>query len=492
MGSNCLCCSYLRSCGRSLCHFILSQEEGVRRKRRLIWGVIVLLIVDVIWVGSAELTDFIFKSEGFNKPFFTTYVKTSSFMVYLTGFLFYEPWRIHCKNCNDTANVSGSDVSQTGESSSLLGSSDSSPAPEPHMNEPTFEQMTDDERTSGVDMVSSNSYEIISKPRKVTFNNVREVRRLADHVGEQAWSARRPYQASQLPSHKLPLRKVAKVALIFCFLWFSANCSYQVAISNTSPAAVNILSSSSGLFTLILASIFQSSTSDKFSVTKLVAVLMSVTGIVLVTLADSRKKGDGISAGALWALASAFLYACYLTMIKHKVPNQKQMDIPMFFGLVGLFNFILLWPGFFILNYWKVEQFKLPPEPTVWGYITLNALIGTVLSEALWLWGCYLTSSLTATLSLVLILPLTMIVDVFMKRVHFSWMFFLGTIPVFLSFFAVSFLTHYGDWDPIWIGVKKLANSQRQLVIGILDAEQTESLRNASVHGEETTTEGMT
>ena len=29
-------------------------------------------------------------------------------------------------------------------------------------NEPTFEQMTDDERTSGVDMVSSNSYEIIS------------------------------------------------------------------------------------------------------------------------------------------------------------------------------------------------------------------------------------------------------------------------------------------------------------------------------------------
>ena len=57
MGSNCLCCSYLRCCGRSLCHLILSQEEGVRRKRRLIWGVIVLLIVDVIWVGSAELTD---------------------------------------------------------------------------------------------------------------------------------------------------------------------------------------------------------------------------------------------------------------------------------------------------------------------------------------------------------------------------------------------------------------------------------------------------
>lgn len=37
--------------------FIVSDEEGIRRKRRLVWGLIVLLLVDVIWVGSAELTD---------------------------------------------------------------------------------------------------------------------------------------------------------------------------------------------------------------------------------------------------------------------------------------------------------------------------------------------------------------------------------------------------------------------------------------------------
>lgn len=37
--------------------FILSQEEGIRRKRRLVLGIIVLLLVDVLWVGSSELTD---------------------------------------------------------------------------------------------------------------------------------------------------------------------------------------------------------------------------------------------------------------------------------------------------------------------------------------------------------------------------------------------------------------------------------------------------
>lgn len=37
--------------------FIVSKEEGIRRKRRLVWGIIVLLMVDVLWVGSSELTD---------------------------------------------------------------------------------------------------------------------------------------------------------------------------------------------------------------------------------------------------------------------------------------------------------------------------------------------------------------------------------------------------------------------------------------------------
>jgi len=37
--------------------FIVSDEERIHRKRRLVSGIIVLLLVDVIWVGSTELTD---------------------------------------------------------------------------------------------------------------------------------------------------------------------------------------------------------------------------------------------------------------------------------------------------------------------------------------------------------------------------------------------------------------------------------------------------
>ena len=54
--SSCLC-SCFRSTWTSTVQFIVSQEDRVRRRRRLLLGIVVLLLVDVLWVGSSELTD---------------------------------------------------------------------------------------------------------------------------------------------------------------------------------------------------------------------------------------------------------------------------------------------------------------------------------------------------------------------------------------------------------------------------------------------------
>lgn len=63
-------------------------------KHRLLVHVLIILANFIFFYLLSF--QFIFKDEGFNKPFFTTYVKSSSFMIYLTGFLFYEPWRLLC------------------------------------------------------------------------------------------------------------------------------------------------------------------------------------------------------------------------------------------------------------------------------------------------------------------------------------------------------------------------------------------------------------
>ena len=47
-------------------------------------------------------------------------------------------------------------------------------------------------------------------------------------------------------------------------------------------------------------------------------------------------------------------------------------------------------------------------------------------------------------------------VCVFYLQVDYSLLFYLGSVPIFISFFVVTFLTHWGNWDPVLVGLKKL------------------------------------
>ncbi|KAM9302470.1 solute carrier family 35 member F5, partial [Gastrophryne carolinensis] len=236
---------------------------------------------------------------------------------------------------------------------------------------------------------------------------------------------------------------------------FLANYSYQEALSDTQVAIVNIISSTSGLFTLILASVFPSNSGDRFTLSKLLAVGLSIGGVVLICLSGSEASRNNDTIGTLWSLLGAVLYAIYIVMIKRKVEREDKLDIPMFFGFVGLFNLLLLWPGFFLLHYLQFEAFEFPNK-LVWIYLVINGLVGTVLSEFLWLWGCFLTSSLIGSLALSLTIPLSIIADICMQKVSFSWAFFAGAVPVFISFFIVTLLCHYNNWDPVMVAVRRI------------------------------------
>jgi solute carrier family 35, member F5 len=89
--------------------------------------------------------------------------------------------------------------------------------------------------------------------------------------------------------------------------------------------------------------------------------------------------------GASLSLLSASLYAIYLVSLKKKVPSEESLDVPMFFGFVGLFCFFGLWPVVAAFHALGLETFQWPTRPQ-WAVMFLNGLIGTVLSEVLWLW----------------------------------------------------------------------------------------------------------
>ena len=47
-------------------------------------------------LSTVALRQFLFIEESYEKPFFTTYFKTSLFSIYLLAFVFWRPWQRHC------------------------------------------------------------------------------------------------------------------------------------------------------------------------------------------------------------------------------------------------------------------------------------------------------------------------------------------------------------------------------------------------------------
>ncbi|KAF5308142.1 hypothetical protein FQR65_LT06321 [Abscondita terminalis] len=449
----------------------VSFSSVLSKTQRLILGLFVLLLVDIIWVSSSELTKYIYHNEDFEKPFFSTYIKTSMFTLYMLGFCFWPPWRDYCIKTNNYM-VYPNQEDENFYSDAVTSLSTPTYVPVKHFDKEHFD------RSSGTESDDSSI-------RSVRFNKLAEVRHMSESEAAEALLARLSYQASvragelaRKAATKLPIYKVARVAFIFCILWFFANYTYQLALAKTEAGMVNLLSSSSSLFTLILSALFPSNQMDRFTLSKFVSVCLSICGLVLVSLSDLNVESH-IPYGAILALISAFSYAAYLVFLRRKVDHEDKMDIPLFFGFVGLFNLVLLWPLFFFFHYSNWEHFEWPTKHQ-WLFLLLNGLIGTVVSEALWLWGCFLTSSLIATVAISLTIPMTMLADIFLKKVSYSYLFYFGTIPVLIAFLSVAILAHYENWDPVFdilrCAYHNVCRRTRNVRIPELQSEQTEAL----------------
>lgn len=222
-----------------------------------------------------------------------------------------------------------------------------------------------------------------SSIRSVRFSKLAEVREMSAAEATEALMSRLSYAASLRVRRQKTHHKTARTALMFCILWFIANYMFQLALDPSETALVTLLSTTSSLFTLALAATFPSSSGDRFTISKLVAVSISVIGAVMVTISEIDEPKN--SRGIVLSVLSAFFYACYLVLVKRKNDTDEKIDIIEFFGFVGLWNILLLWPLFLILNFSQLETFEMPNRRQFL-VLFLNGIIGTVISEALWLW----------------------------------------------------------------------------------------------------------
>lgn len=206
-----------------------------------------------------------------------------------------------------------------------------------------------------------------------------QIRLLVDEDGNQTLSLR---GLPQGPEEVLSVREIAKLSLEFCLLWFVANYLVSACLEHTSVASSTILTSTSSIWTLIFGAVVQV---EVFSYKKFIGVLASLAGIILISSVDLAgpdnddnrgsfpyKTQAEIAIGNLMAFGSAVMYGLYAVVMKKRIGNEDRVNMPMFFGLVGLFNVIFLWPGFIFLHFTGIEAFQLPPTGKIWTIILVS------------------------------------------------------------------------------------------------------------------------
>lgn len=87
----------------------------------------------------------------------------------------------------------------------------------------------------------------------------------------------------------LGVRETAKISFEFSMLWFLANYFVASCLEYTSVASSTILTSTSSIFTLLFGAIFHV---EQFTYKKLIGVLASLTGIVLISTVDISGRND--------------------------------------------------------------------------------------------------------------------------------------------------------------------------------------------------------
>uniref|UniRef100_A0A1I7UEN7 EamA domain-containing protein n=1 Tax=Caenorhabditis tropicalis TaxID=1561998 RepID=A0A1I7UEN7_9PELO len=375
-------------------------------------GICLLLIVNVLWVLSSELTRFIFVDEEFRRPFFTVYVKSCTLIIYMIRYLLFE-----AKNDNSykvlisESSIDTETYELACESLALEG----------------YESVTDVD--SDVESVVIDGEK---RQRKIRFAERREIRRMPASNAEDQRKARLPYRHPSVDCQLYLSRHVKYTLFFFAPLWLMCSFTYQAALAFTSVSSLNLVSSSSSVFILAFAICFPSA-NNKFSAYKCLLVIINIAGVLIV----SHYIPSFI--GALFAQISALAYAVYLFAYGHFEEKYGKLDINLMFGTIGVIALVIGTPTLNLLDKFGIEPLHPLPNMTQFSSILFSALIGTIVADYLWLLAAGMCDSLTASLSLTISIPLSFFADTVIRSKAPTLAQILASIPILLAFVGAAY-----------------------------------------------------
>ncbi|CAN0888121.1 Uncharacterized vacuolar membrane protein YML018C [Linum grandiflorum] len=278
-------------------------------------GLFLIAAVVIIWVTSAEVTQGIFTD--YKQPFAVTYLGASLMVVYLP-IAFLKDWLHKYLNRNSSKGGKGSGKA--------------------------------DEPSDG--FTSPRSIKIVEMEVQGTLTKKDSDLALSLGDEDEPLVARSKDDLNVLKSNKeITNRQVATYGFYIAPIWFVTEYLSNAALARTSVASTTVLSSTSGLFTLFLGAFLGEET---LSLPKVVAVLVSLAGVVMTTFGktwaadesqlSAANNGERTLVGDLFGLLSAVSYALFTVLLKKFAGEEgERVDVQKLFGYIGLFTLVALW-----------------------------------------------------------------------------------------------------------------------------------------------------
>jgi len=395
------------------------EKQGLMGPRiRHAVGIALLLATVFLWTASNFLASTIFADDSYSKPYLVTYINTTFFILPLLPMGLHHLWAARHRP----------------------------PSPQPLALR--FHDLLS--RHAGkwtllrdYDQPSSCPQNRGPKPRQGSDESTQVLLSSSPNLAKAPFA----HQDSNDDSdHGLTIKDTALLALEFCILWFLANYFAAACLSHTTVASSTILSSTSSIWTLLLGAVLRV---ERFTLPKFCGVVASLAGVALISLIDVSGATDDnrgsfphkppreLALGDAMAFVSAVLYGFYTVFMKKRIRDESRVNMPLFFGLVGIANTLLLWPGLVVLHWTDVEPFALPPTPRIAAIVLANSA-SSLVSDFCWAYAMLLTSPLVVTVGLSLTIPLSLVGQMVLEGQYASAWYWVGAAIMVASFVFVN------------------------------------------------------
>ncbi|KAG5559478.1 hypothetical protein RHGRI_009120 [Rhododendron griersonianum] len=252
-------------------------------------------------------------------------------------------------------------------------------------------------------------------------------------------------------------KEMARLGFLIAPVWFITEYLTNAALARTSVSSTMVLNSTSGLFTLFIGAFLGQ---DSINMVKVVSVVVSLAGVAMTALgktwstdqAHLRKSTNGKHSlvGDLCALLSAMTYALFcgsaslllfkMLLKKFTGDEGERVDMQKLYGYIGLFTLVALWWLIWPLTSIGIEpKFVIPHSAKMEGVLFANCFVSNFLCDYLWALGVVWTTPLVSALGVSLTIPLAMVADMVVHGQHYSAVYIIGSILVFVGFVMAGF-----------------------------------------------------